>query len=180
MSRIARSLAAIVLLAGCGSEPSSPSAARPRAASDQAAEHRDVARLRAATARYHRIEVARADGWDTQFPPGCFTSGAGAMGFHFIKGANVGTLSPAAPQLLLYEPQADGTMRLVGVEFILPGDPGDEPPVLFGRAFSYNTTFQVWALHVWAWRENPRGLYADYNPKVTCANAGAVARSAHH
>jgi hypothetical protein len=25
-------------------------------------------------------------------------------------------------------------------------------------------------LHVWAWRENPQGPFADWNDHVTCAN----------
>jgi len=38
----------------------------------------------------------------------------------------------------------------------------------------------VWALHVWAWRENPSGLYANWNPKVSCQYATNVVNMAHH
>jgi hypothetical protein len=168
MSRTVRSLAAILLLAGCGGEPTAIPTTGSARLETQAAARSDLAALRAATARYQRIEVADAEGWNTQFPPGCFTSSTGAMGYHFIKGDNVGTLDPAAPQLLIYEPQQNGTMKLVGVEFIYPGAPTDEAPTLFGEEFEYNTRFQVWALHVWAWRDNPLGLHADWNPNVTC------------
>lgn len=163
-------LTAMLLLAACGGEPTTPTTDGARLET-QAAARSDLAALRAATARYQRIEVASAEGWDTQFPPGCFTSSTGAMGYHFLKGENVGTLDPAAPQLLLYEPQQNGSMKLVGVEFIYPGAPTDEAPTLFGETFEWNSRFQVWALHVWAWRENPLGIHADWNPTVSCAYA---------
>lgn len=173
MRRIAGSLFAMLLLAACASEPTTPftDGARPDM---QAAARSDLAALRAATARYHRIDVAKAEGWDTQFPPGCFTTGSaatGAMGYHWLRAENVGTLDPSKPQLLIYEPQQNGEMRLVGMEFIYPGAPTDEAPVLFGEQFHYSARFQVWALHVWAWRDNPLGLHADWNPMVTCAYA---------
>lgn len=188
MRPTARLLAGLALLAGCGAEPTATGAtpfaadARPLAArlAQGENEHADVAALRAATARFHRIEVAAAEGYGTQFPPGCFASAAGAMGFHYLNGAAVGTLDVTRPQLVMYEPQKDGSMKLVGVEFIFPGLPTDTPPVLFGRAFQYNDVFDVWALHVWAWRENPRGLYADWNPLVSCEHASAVTTAAHH
>ena len=178
MRRTAQLLAGIALLGGCGAEPvitGTPAAIRPsEAATSQAskgAEHKDLAVLRAATATFHRIDAAHQAGWDTQFPPGCFTSPAGAMGFHYLNGANVGTLDVARPQLLMYEPQKNGRMKLVGVEFIVPGVPTETPPVLFDQTFHYNSTFGVWALHVWAWEHNPNGIYADWNPRVTCEYA---------
>jgi len=183
MRRTAHLLAGIALLTGCGGQPAATETAadfQPPRSEASAAEHRDVAALRAATVKFHHIEVANSAGWDTQFPAGCFTSPMGAMGYHWIKNKNVGTLKVTEPQLVLYEPQENGTMKLVGVEFILPGQPTDTPPVLFGQTFQYNTTFGVWALHVWAWRNNPLGLYANWNPTVTCKFATTVAAMAHH
>jgi hypothetical protein len=140
---------------------------------------RDLASLRSATARYHRIEEAHLAGYDTQFPPGCFSSAGGAMGYHFLSPDRVGTLSVTEPQLLMYEPQKNGRLRLVGVEYIVPGSPDDEPPALFGRPFHYNAVFGVWALHVWAWAHNPNGTFADWNPTVSCEHAATVADLAH-
>ena len=189
MRRTTQLLAGIALLGGCGGEPTATDAAtdatadmQPRSALTQAgaAEYKDLAALRAATARFHRIDVAQAAGYDNQFPAGCFTSAAGAMGFHFLNGTKLGTLNVTEPQLLLYEPQKNGTMKLVGVEFILPGADTDTPPVLFGQVLHYNHTFGVWALHVWAWETNPQGIYADWNPQVTCAHASAVSTANSH
>ena len=183
MRRTAHLLAGIALLSGCGGEPAATETAvdlQSPAAQASAAEHRDVAALRAATVKFHDIETAKHAGWNTQFPAGCFTSPTGAMGYHWIKNDNVGRLKVTEPQLVLFEPQKDGKMKLVGVEFILPGQPTDTPPVLFGQTFGYNSTFGVWALHVWAWRHNPLGLYANWNPTVTCQFAASIATMTHH
>jgi hypothetical protein len=176
-------LLGIALLGGCG-EPTStstplqaPTASLSRAS---AAENKALAALRATLAPLHRFDVAQQAGWDNQFPDGCFSSADGAMGMHYLNGANVGTLDPARPQLLLFEPQKNGTMRLVGVEFILPGDPSDPAPMLFDQTFTYNYRFSVWALHVWALEGNPDGLYADWNPKVTCDYAPTQSAASHH
>jgi hypothetical protein len=172
---------ALALLAGCTEPAGMPGhgAGAPLRTDLPAHVNRDIAALRAATAAFHRIDVAHAAGFDAQFPPGCFESDAGAMGFHFLNEANVGTLSVTRPQLVMYEPQANGSMLLVGVEYIMPGLPTDTPPRLFGRDFAYNAVFEVWVLHVWAWRHNPAGMFADWNPTVSCAHAGA-AIDAHH
>lgn len=181
MRRITALLAGIALLGACTDASTDP--AQPElegivglTSSDQ----RDLASLRAATARFHRIEAARMAGYDTQFPAGCFASDAGAMGFHYLNESEVGTLDVTRPQLVMYEPQQNGTMKLVGVEFIYPGAPTDTPPVLFGQSFGYNDVFQVWVLHVWAWRHNPSGIFADWNPAVSCEFATSVSLSAHH
>jgi hypothetical protein len=88
---------------------------------------------------------------------------------------NFGVHDPARAQALIYEPQKDGSMRLVAVEFIFPD--GDDPttadnpppPPMFGQPFHYvGAPFDVWALHAWVWRENPSGLFADWNPNVSC------------
>lgn len=178
-------LAGIILLTACGSTGTGTDAASPyraplSAKGADAQENKDLAALRAATEKFHKIEVAAQAGWNEQVPPGCFTSAEGSMGFHFRNLANVGTLDPTAPQFVMYEPQKDGSMRLVGVEFIALGAPTDTPPVLFGQPFQWNSTFGIWALHVWAWRDNPSGLYANWNPKVSCQYATNVVAMAHH
>jgi hypothetical protein len=181
-------LAGIALLAGCGAEPvptenfTATTADESQAGLDgtlTAADRQDLAALRAATAPFHRIAVADAAGYDNQFPAGCMTSPAGGMGFHYLKGTSVGSLDPATPQLVIYEPERNGTLRLVGVEFIYPGQSTDTPPVLFGQSFRWNETFQVWALHVWAWKNNPTGLFQDWNPDVSCQYAASLSTMAH-
>lgn len=173
--------ACLVVFVSCADAPMTPAADGAGAPREDLPAHvnRDLAALRSATAAFHRIEVASAAGYDAQFPPGCFASDEGAMGLHFLNGQNVGTLSVTRPQLVMYEPQANGSMQLVGVEYIVPGAPTDTPPRLFGRDFHYNPVFEVWVLHVWAWRHNPQGMFADWNPTVSCAHAPHDAGNHH-
>ena len=74
----------------------------------------------------------------------------------------------------------DGRARLVGVEYIVPVEAwhpteGDPPvPVLEGQVFHFNESPNrfglpaFYELHVWAWRDNPNGTFADWNPRVSC------------
>ena len=63
-------------------------------------------------------------------------STAGGMGFHYGNTDFIdGNVQVDQPELLLYEPQADGSLELVAVEYIIPYNfhPRDAaPPVLFG------------------------------------------------
>jgi len=104
----------------------------------------------------------------------------GAMGVHFVNFALVdGKLEAKAPEALIYEVK-DGRARLVGVEYIVPVDAwhpteGEPPvPVLEGQVFHFNESPNrfglpaFYELHVWAWRDNPNGTFADWNPRVSC------------
>ena len=180
MRRIGHLLAGTVLLAGCAGEGhvtqprrlQSPTAAA--TLSMTAAVQQDIATLRRVTAAFHDTAAAAAAGWSTQITP-CMASLAGGMGFHY---GNVALIDDSVrvdqPELLMYEPEKNGRMRLVGVEYIVPQSEwtSGQPPHLFGQDFHVNSQFQVWALHVWAWEENPNGIFSDWNPRVTCQFAG--------
>src|SRR5262245_822019 len=104
----------------------------------------------------------------------------GAMGIHYANDALVGDglLDAHAPELLIYE-QRNGRLRLVGVEFLVLADAWnashDTPPVLMGQHFNYVAAPNryrlpaFYELHVWAWRDNPFGVFVDWNPEVSCA-----------
>lgn len=96
----------------------------------------------------------------------------GAMGTHFLNTALVDdTVLAAAPEVVIYEPQEDDTREFVAVEYIIPftirGE-DEDPPVLFGQEFVQNHTFNLWALHAWVGRDNPSGVFAPWNPDVSC------------
>jgi hypothetical protein len=190
MRRTGQLFAGIVLLAGCGGEQSltettahSQSRAQALEASASAV-NQDLATLRRVTAKFHRFEAARAAQWSAQITP-CMTDpgGAGGMGFHYGNlGLIDGTARVEEPELLLYEPEQNGRLRLVAVEYIIPYTAHSReaaPPVLFGQQFKQNDVFQLWGLHAWVWRENPSGMFADWNPRVTCEHTSSVARMAH-
>lgn len=135
-----------------------------------------LAELRAATAKYHRIEVAMKDG----FVQGsdCVSSPAGAMGFHYARVAEIdASLDPAMPEVLLYERHKNGKMKLVGVEFVIKKalwDSENEVAPYFGIqpfdvAYAPNPLpFNNYQLHVWIWKNNPSGIFTKFNPNVHC------------
>jgi hypothetical protein len=131
-----------------------------------------LAGLRAALAPFHRFEAATAAGYNAQITPCMELAGAGGMGFHYGDTRLIDAkVEEFAPELLLYEPQKNGRLRLVAVEYIVPFDAWTqpEPPSLHGLTFHANNTFKVWALHAWVWQHNPAGLFTDWNPRISCA-----------
>ena len=127
--------------------------------------------LRRRLAPFHRFQAAKNAGWSAEIT-GCMADPKlGGMGFHYGNPALIdGKVSFRDPELLLYEPQADGKMKLVAVEYIVPFDQwtSDKPPQLLGLDFKRNETFQLWGLHIWLWEYNPSGRFADWNPHVHC------------
>jgi hypothetical protein len=68
---------------------------------------------------------------------------------------------------------SDGTLRTKG------------PPVIEGQLFHFlgapnrlrlPANYQ---LHVWAWKKNPKGTFADWNPDVSCAQYSGEVTQAH-
>ena len=132
---------------------------------------REIASLRQLTARFHNFETAAAAGWGAQIT-GCFSDPAlGGMGYHYGNVALIdGTVDVLEPELLLYEPQKNGRLRFVAVEYIVPFTAwtAAQPPRLFDQSFHRNEAFGLWVLHVWHYRHNPSGIFADWNPDVSC------------
>jgi hypothetical protein len=174
-------LAATLALAACdaaGPDPASSVATVPSDAQASAASsHAVVSTVRRATAAYHRVDEAVADGWGAVVVSPCVEHPElGGMGHHYVNlGLMDGELDPVEPEVLLYEPTRSGALRLVGVEYIVPFGvvPETGPaPELFGQAFVPSEGAGGWALHMWTWRDNPSGLFADFNPRVSCDHAG--------
>lgn len=140
-----------------------------------------VAAVRTATQRFVDINVAFGEGFVTATP--CVSGpDAGAMGVHLVLPSRIGSgiIDVSAPQALIYEPQPDGSMRFVGVEYIVlastwaSAHPGGGPPALAGNLLNlvgapnrYGLP-AFFELHVWAWQRNPKGSFADWNTHVTC------------
>ena len=180
--------AAILLPAACTSGADAPTAAEAPAAVEHlspthgsarggaltAAQLQGVARVRRATTALHDIAAARDAGYTEQFPAGCAQSTSGVQGFHYLNPGLVdATVELLRPELVMYEPQPDGSLQLIGVDYVVPFDAwtAPEPPTLLGMPFGRNEPLGVWALHIWAWRPNPNGMFAMWNPKASCAYA---------
>jgi hypothetical protein len=156
MRRIGRVTAVIAALAGTLLPATSASAA-PSVQSQLAA-------VRNATAAYHSLDAAEADGFVPLLD--CFDDPTlGGMGQHFFIPARMGVVSLTEPTALVYEPR-DGAYKLVAVEYIVPGPENMTPPVLLGQHFGYIPSLGVWKLHAWIWKPNPAGMFADYNANV--------------
>lgn len=133
-----------------------------------------LAGVREATSKFQQFEAAAPAGWGQPVLDCMVNPGVGAMGQHYINVDVMNELAPEeyAPELLVYEPQKNGRMRLVAVEWAVPIDAwGSEPPALHGIEFHQNTNLGLWVLHAWIWKNNPAGMFADWNPNVTCAYA---------
>jgi hypothetical protein len=143
----------------------------------QTPQSKDLSSLRQAVAGLHELSAAQKAGYTVAVghPSDghtCLSDVSGAMGVHYLNSALVdSTVAVTKPQLMIYEPQRDGSMKFVGVEYIIPfkiRGANQLAPVLFGQAFQKDDTFQLWALHAWVGRKNPSGMFAMWNPDVSC------------
>lgn len=136
---------------------------------------RDVELLRNATAKFHDLAQAEAAGYPTKLPRCVADSTMGGMGYHMVyRQLFDEKLEIEHPEMLIYAPVAGGGLEFVGVEYAVPfrALPATaKPPRLFGQELKKYDEFNYWAIHVWAWRKNAAGLFADWNPSVTCAIA---------
>ena len=135
-----------------------------------------LAQLEKAVSAFYSYDVAQAAGWDTVISP-CVESPMGGMGYHVANMDELAnkpfSVSLLRPEVLLYAPTADGSMEFLGVEYIVPYTPenASTPPSILGQEFQYNPQQGIWALHVWIARHNPAGIFAPFNPTVSCAFA---------
>jgi hypothetical protein len=144
--------------------------------------------VREATERFKDVEEAKREHYALIF--GCVTGDdVGAMGLHFLNGDLLddvnknGVFDATRPQIVLYEPNSDGSLRLTGADFLVFADawnakhPND-PPQLMGQLFHFFDTPNrfglpaFYTLHVWAWKDNPDGAFVNWHPNVSCQAFG--------
>jgi hypothetical protein len=177
--------------------------------------------VRAATERFRDVKVALAEGYVRDPVNLCDTAPMmgrpaelGAMGVHYFRPDLLGISAPPNPRvngngthtdfrkpgILIYEPQPDGSLKLVAVENLVfqkswhaagnrkpPSFHGvdydrmqDDPATKIDEAHMFEPHYDR---HVWLYRDNPNGMFAQFNPKVDCtahvARGGAKAMAAH-
>ena len=182
----------------------------------------DLATIRAATARFQDVKQALAEGYVRDPSDMCDTADMmgrpaklGGMGVHYFRPDLLGIKASSprvngtgahtdfrTPSVLIYEPQADGSLTLVAVENLVfrwawkeagntapPSYRGvnydlmeDDPHTKVDEAHMFEPHYDR---HVWLFRYNPNGVFAQYNPRVSCAAhkasvaGGAMGHSSH-
>lgn len=127
-------------------------------------------KVKAFSAPFHSTAFATRAGY-AQASPCVAAPGLGGMGFHWVNDALVDPVfEPLRPEALLYEPDARGRLRLVGVEYIVL-DVGQPAPTFAGHPFDVGGSpipAPHWTLHVWVHKANPSGVFTPFNPRVSC------------
>lgn len=171
--------------------------------------HPSLEEVRAATSRFKDVNVALREGYLRDPMDHCVTAtemglpaSVGAMGVHYLRPDLLG-LRPGAPNaridgtgthtdfrnpaILIYEPQADGSLELVAIENLVFKQSWHAaghaaPPSYLGVAFDTMADDPSTALdeahmfephydrHVWLYRANPAGVFTPFNPAVSCAH----------
>lgn len=161
--------------------------------------------IRLATQKYRDVNVALEDGYIADPMNLCEMAPMmgrpaedGGMGIHYFRPDLLGitTIEPRVdgvgthtdflqPAVLLYEPQADGSMELIAVENLVFAEAwhaggNAAPPTLHGVVFDHmmdnpdtdldeaHMFEEHYDRHVWVHRENPNGVFSPFNPNVSC------------
>lgn len=168
--------AAAALLGGCADQgpletaPEAMNSAR-FAQAASAGNGAALATLRRATATYHDLDNAIADGYvlvaDCEVRPG--HSAAGLL-YANMDNLMDGIIDPEKPEGLLYAPRHNAPPKLMGVDLAIPYPlwAESEPPEFLGVTFYPEDEFGVWGLHVWIWGHNPEGMFAEGHPNIDC------------
>ena len=174
--------------------------------------------VRHATERFRDVNVATAEGYIRDPFDLCDTAdmmgkpaSLGAMGVHYFRPDLLGITKPPAPRvdgngtytdflkpaILIYEPQANGSLELVAVENLVFAKTWHEsghaaPPSFHGVEYDHMWDDPAtpaddahmfephYDRHVWIWRDNPNGVFAPFNPAVSCAHhTGAKSHAMH-
>ena len=124
----------------------------------------DLAGARNATARFHRVEQAEAEGYiNLNF---CEEG----EGCHWLNPSLLdGVFDPTKPEILLYLRDGDG-WRLVAVEYVVPLSMSAVAPEGFtGNADLWREDSEgvgLWECTAWIWLHNPNGMFEQHNPRA--------------
>ena len=139
--------------------------------------------IRTATEQFQDVAAAEDAGYallkDTA-GIACIDNEDGAMGIHYANGDLVagGVIDALKPQVLVYEPGTGDELHLAAVEYVVIQEAWDAShdaaPELFGQEFMLTPEGNryglpaFYSLHDWAWKTNPDGEFAMWNPDVSC------------
>lgn len=198
----AATAAAALTTVASAQQPVSLASTRKETAAVPAAE---LNAIRGATEKYRDVKAALADGYMRDPSNMCVTAameGAprqlGAMGVHYFRPDLLGLAGDKPrvhgmgmhmdfmkPAVLIYEPQADGSQKLVAIENLVWAKPwkeagNKEAPSFRGFDYYYmqdNPLTEAdeahgfephYELHFWLYQDNPSGMFSPFNPTVSC------------
>lgn len=148
----------------------------------------EIAQVREATARFHRLDEALAAGYQLgwvngsgqRIVAGCVSHPtSGAMGYHYFNAELMADndVDALEPEVLVYAPAPEGGLRLVAVEWVVRSEQSNPPgvseaPSVLGMEMHIlvpppGPAFYL--THAWVWANNPAGMFADWNPQVSCS-----------
>ncbi len=207
--------AVLIALATMACERRDKSPEEQTATAQPAAGEPDLEAVRKAVDRFRDVKVALAEGYIPDPTNTCETAenmgksaALGGMGIHYFRPDLAGVTGPPNPRLggsgthtdfltpvaLLYEPTADGSLELVGVENLVFAQAWEAagnttPPSFHGEPYEYMKDDPATPIdeahnfephydrHVWIFRDNPNGVFAPFNPNVSCEHHQMVAHS---
>jgi hypothetical protein len=146
---------------------------------------KQLALAKAATAKYSNVQRAEADGYRAPAGPDgkpvCVASPLGGMGIHYENQALIANnaLHVQRPEILVYAPQPNGSLKLVALEYFKADNDQDvttstDLPRAFRRPFDGPHAGHApgmpihYDLHVWLYQSNASGMFAMFNPSVSC------------
>lgn len=140
--------------------------------------------VRHATKQFRSLSVANDAGYGLLLDAdgiACIDMpGTGAMGVHYVNGGLVGDgeIQALTPEAVVYQPDSNGRSHLVALEYVVLKDAWDgqhsAAPELFSQTFNITPVGNrfglpaFYSLHVWLFKHNPAGMFATWNPNVTC------------
>ncbi|MBA2742176.1 MAG: hypothetical protein H0U46_09220 [Actinobacteria bacterium] len=185
-------VAAVVVIptvAFAGDDAAAPAPAGHDMAAHGAGLQPELAQVRRVTARFHDLDAALEAGYELgwvngagiRIITGCVAHPtAGAMGYHYFNAELMddNAVDALEPEVLVYESGPNGKRKLVAVEWVVRGPNSNPPgpavppiPTVLGMEMHIlvpppGPAFYL--LHAWVWKPNPAGMFADFNPNVSC------------
>lgn len=128
--------------------------------------------LKQVTARYNSTTQALRAGYLPDMH--CVETPAGGIGYdRGYPALRDDVFDPLQPEVVLYAPSAGG-LKLVAVEYVVL-DVGQPRPYFAHHPFDIGGVMPLtqqgiahWSLHVWLYEEKPNGIFAPFNPNVSC------------
>ena len=142
----------------------------------------DLGKLRGATAQFRQIDRVIDAGYQLGYIAPflldhCIANPTeGGMGYHYFNHDMIHDteLDALSPEGMVYAPGPNGQLKLAAVEWIVPvaaweAAGNTEPPVVLGQEMHIlNPALGWYILHAWVWKNNPSGMFQDWNPEVVC------------